>query len=273
MQRSASYSILFAAAVCLVCAVFVSSAAVSLRDRQDRNAYLDKQQNVLIAAGLAKDGEHLTPAEITKRFAPIQSVVIDLATGKELPDVDPQTFDPKKVVADPKTSRPAPTNRAGIQTLPTQALVYRMEENGKLKLLILPIEGKGLWSTLYGFLALDADLETIAGITFYEHKETPGLGGEVDNPKWKALWPGRRAFGDDMQPKIHVIRGKAGPPSEDPYSVDGLSGATMTSRGVTNLVQFWLGEHGFGPYLKTLEKSSAGDRTEASSFNSKRRIS
>ena len=149
-------------------------------------------------------------------------------------------------------------NPAGVQRVPNQALVYRLVENDELRLVILPIEGKGLWSTLYGFIALDADLDTIRGITFYEHKETPGLGGEVDNPRWKALWSGRRAFGEGGEgaPRIEVIRGQAGPPAEDPYRVDGLSGATMTSRGVGRLVRFWLGDEGFAPYLDTLRKAS-----------------
>ena len=255
MQRSTSYSILFAAVVCLVCAVFVSASAVSLRKRQNENAYLDKQRNVLIAAGLANDDEKLTTEDIQTRFAPIKSVVVDLATGDELRGVDPQTFDQRKNSLDPETSRAPGKNPAGVQRVPNQALVYRLEDNNELGLLILPIEGKGLWSTLYGFIALDADLETIKGITFYEHKETPGLGGEVDNPKWKALWAGRRAFGEDNEPRIAVIRGRAGPASEDPYRVDGLAGATMTSRGVGRLVRFWLGDDGFGAYLNTLRKT------------------
>jgi len=255
MQRSASYTILFAAVVCLVCAVLVSASAVSLRERQKENSYLDKQRNVLIAAGLATDHEKLTPEDIQSRFAPITSVVVDLATGEEQSDVDPQTFDQRKNSLDPKTSRSPGKNPAGIQRVPNQALVYRLEDDDELGLLILPIEGKGLWSTLYGFIALDADLETIKGITFYEHKETPGLGGEIDNPKWKALWAGRRAFGEDNEPRITVIRGRAGPASEDPYRVDGLAGATMTSRGVGRLVRFWLGDNGFGAYLDRLRKS------------------
>jgi Na+-transporting NADH:ubiquinone oxidoreductase subunit C len=121
-------------------------------------------------------------------------------------------------------------------------------------MVVIPVEGKGLWSTLYGFLALDKDVNTIKGLTFYQHAETPGLGGEVDNPKWKALWPGRKAFGDDGQPKIAVIKGQAGPVAEDPYQVDGLSGATITARGVSHLVQFWLGTNGFGPYLKQFKE-------------------
>jgi len=261
MQRSASYSILFAAVVCLVCAVLVSVSAVSLKTRQDDNAFLDKQRNVLIAAGLAGEDEVLSREEIQERFGPIESVVVDLRSGEERSDVDPQTFDQRKATSDPQTSRAMPNNPAGIQRVPHQALVYRLVENGELGLLILPIEGKGLWSTLYGFIALDADLDTIRGITFYEHKETPGLGGEVDNPRWKALWLGRRAFGEGgegAEPRIEVIRGQAGSPAEDPYRVDGLSGATMTSRGVGRLVRFWLGDEGFAPYLDTLRTGSRG---------------
>jgi Na+-transporting NADH:ubiquinone oxidoreductase subunit C len=124
-------------------------------------------------------------------------------------------------------------------------------------MVVLPVQGYGLWSTLYGFLALEADLRTIRGITFYEHGETPGLGGEVDNPRWKSRWVGRLALDDQGEPKIEVIKGPAGPPQEDPYRVDGLSGATLTARGVTNLVHFWLSSDIFGTYLDRLEQRRA----------------
>jgi Na+-transporting NADH:ubiquinone oxidoreductase subunit C len=256
MQHSSLYNLWFAAAVCVVCAVVVSSSAVSLKDRQDINAALDKQRNVLIAAGLAKDDEKLSREEVEERFAPVQQVAIDLETGEENPDLDPATFDYRKAAMDPDTSRPAPDNPSRVQRLADHAVVYQLQdESGAVRTLILPVEGYGLWGTLYGFLALDADLETIRGITFYEHKETPGLGGEVDNPRWKARWEGRRAFDDELNPKVTVIKGPARPPAEEPYRVDGLSGATITSRGVTNLVHFWLGENGFGPYLDRLRQS------------------
>ena len=260
MQGSTNYNLGFAAAICFVCAVMVSSAAVALRDRQEANAALDKQKNVLIAAGLAAEDETLTREDVEERFAPIRQVVIDLATGEEVPEteIDPSTFDQAEEAADRSTSRETPENAARVQRTPNRALVYQLmdgqllDERSEMRLLILPVEGAGLWSTLYGFLALDADLDTIRGITFYEHKETPGLGGEVDNPRWKARWLGRRAFDEGFEPKIAVIKGRAGDPEEDPYSVDGLSGATITSRGVTNLLHFWLGEHGFATYLERL---------------------
>ncbi len=260
MQGSTFYNLWFATALCVVCAIVVSSSAVSLKDRQDTNAALDKQRNVLVAAGLAEDRERLSREEIEERFAPIQQVVIDLETGEEAPGIDPGEFDYRKAAADPDTSREAPDNPSRIQRLADHALVYQLQdESGAIQTLVLPVEGYGLWGTLYGFLALDADLGTISGITFYDHKETPGLGGEVDNPRWKALWKGRQAFDDQLNPRITVIKGTAGPPLEDPYRVDGISGATMTSRGVTNLVQFWLGANGFGPYLEKLRQK--GDVT------------
>jgi Na+-transporting NADH:ubiquinone oxidoreductase subunit C len=253
MQRSATYVLLFATAVCVVCAIFVSSAAVALKDLQEFNANAYRQENVLLAAGLLKPDEEIDTEELQRRFETIETHVVDLATGIDDPDADPLTFDMKKATADPSTSHPVPGNGAGVSRIPNQALVYELrDDSGELEMVILPVFGKGLWSTLYGFLALDADLQTIRGITFYEHKETPGLGGEVDNPRWKGLWSGRKAFDVSGNVAIEVIKGPAGPVDEDPYRVDGLTGATITSRGVSNFVQFWLDSDGYGPYIDRL---------------------
>jgi Na+-transporting NADH:ubiquinone oxidoreductase subunit C len=250
MQHSTGYIIGFAVAVCLVCALFVAGSAVSLKPLQEANVVLDRQKKVLTVAGLMEEGQSLGPDEIAAIFKKnIRQKVIDLETGEVVPDIDPAGFDQQAAMNDPDTSSPAPDNAAKVQRLPDDALIFDVVENGELSAMIFPIEGKGLWSTLYGYIALAPDSNTIVGITFYEHGETPGLGGEIDNPRWKALWPGRKAFDDRWNPKIRVIKGAAGPPQKDPYEVDGLSGATITSRGVTALVQFWLGDNGFGPYL------------------------
>lgn len=254
-QHSTGYTIGFAAVVCVVCGVGIASAAVALADRQAENKKLDQQKQVLAVAGLMKAGEQLKPDEVKKRFADnIQAELVELKTGKPAQGVDVASFDQRKAKKDPATSREAPPNSAKVLRLPDHALVYKVMKGGQVDSLILPIEGYGLWSTLYGFLALDRDGNTIEGITFYEHGETPGLGGEVDNPKWKALWPGRKVYGPQGEPQIAVIKGQAGPPASDPHRVDGLSGATITSNGVTSLVKFWLGEHGFGPYIKNFKK-------------------
>jgi len=258
-QHSNAYIIGFAAAVCLVCSIVVSSAAVALRPRQVANKELDRQKQVLTVAGLIETGQPLAAGEVQQLFdESIVARAIELATGAYDESVDPSTYDQRKATKDPAMSRPADPNNAGIRRLPNKAVVYQKVVDGEVEMLILPIEGAGLWSTLYGFIALAPDTSTIEGITFYEHGETPGLGGEVDNASWKALWPGREAFDASGQIAIEVIKGHAGPPAEDPYRVDGLSGATITGRGVSHLVRFWLSEDGFGPYLDQVRASEGG---------------
>jgi len=230
----------------LACSVFVAGSAVALRSFQQQNATLDKQKNVLAVAGLVEPGQRLSAKDVEDRFREsIRPRLVDLKTGAYATDEEKtlDTYDPEKT-----PSEPAPPNKARVMQLPEYTLVYQVVKDDKVERVILPVHGKGLWSTLYGLLAMDADGKTIRGITFYEHAETPGLGGEVDNPKWKAKWDGRQAVDEKGTAVICVVKGTA----DQPYEVDGLSGATLTSRGVTNLVQFWLGENGFGPYLATI---------------------
>lgn len=259
-RNQARYTLGFSAAVCFVCAVLVSTAAVTLRDRQVVNAELARKRNVLQATGMITEAERPPREEIESRFASFDVVAVDLRTGLEVPSFDVTTYDSRRALADESTSRSAPPNDAQIARLPNHAVVYKQRDpDGQLAQLVLPIEGKGLWSTMYGFLALGPDLKTVRGLTYYEHGETPGLGGEVDSPRWKALWPGRQVRDAEGQVDITVVRGSAGPVSQDPHRVDGLSGATLTSRGVTAMLRFWLGAQGFGPYLEQLRKGDFDD--------------
>lgn len=256
MQREGTlYTIIFTTLVCAVCSVLVSGAAVGLRERQIANQILDRQTKVLLVTGLMKEGERLSKDEIQNRFQQnIQPRIIELDTGEYDDSIPVATFDQQRYAKDTATSKAAPDNEARVRRLPNHALVYHVIRDGAPSEIVLPIEGMGLWSILYGYLALDKDTTTIRGITFYEHAETPGLGGEIDNPRWKALWPGRKAYDENWTPKIQVIKGQAGSPETDPHRIDGLSGATLTGRGVSNLLTFWLGENGFGPYLKKVRE-------------------
>lgn len=257
---SNAYIIGFAAGVCLVCSIVVATSAVVLKERQILNKVLDRQKKVLIVAGLMEEGQAITAGEVQQIFdANIRIRAVDLQTGDFDEDINTVTYDQRKATKDPALSRSAPKNRAGITRLPLKALVYERVSGDEIELLIIPIEGKGLWSTLYGFLALAPDTTTIEGMTFYEHGETPGLGGEIDNPRWKSLWKGRSAYDAQWQPAITVIKGAAGPAEDDPFRVDGLSGATLTCRGVSDLVQFWLSVDGFEPFLAKFraERSAA----------------
>jgi Na+-transporting NADH:ubiquinone oxidoreductase subunit C len=259
VQHSTTYIVGFSTLVCVVCALFVASAEVSLRPLKELNILIDRQKNILAVAGLMQPGEEIDAEEIRQRFEnSIRPQMIDLSTGEEDTSIDPASFDQRSAARDPSRSRRAPSNPSKILRIPNQALIYEVVENDEVSAIIIPIEGYGLWSVLYGYLALAPDARTILGITYYDQKETAGLGGEVENPNWKAKWVGRKAFDERGRVKIAVKKGPAGPPDKDPYEVDGLSGATITSRGVTNMLHFWLGDEGFGPYLARLRDTQAG---------------
>ncbi|MFZ8930653.1 MAG: Na(+)-translocating NADH-quinone reductase subunit C [Gammaproteobacteria bacterium] len=250
--------LLVAVSVCLVCSILVSGAAVALKPVQKANRVLDQKKNVLIAAGVLAEGatEDAAGRGVEALFADFETRVVDLRTGRYAEDVDAQGFDQLRTAADPSRSTALATGEdpATIKRLEHYGLVYlKRDESGAIETAVLPIRGYGLWGTLYGYLALDSDLETVAGIGFYQHQETPGLGGEVENPRWKAQWAGVSLFGDDGAPAVALVKGKA-PEGSDARShqVDALSGATMTSRGVQNLVNFWVGERGYGTWLENM---------------------
>lgn len=248
-------TLLVAFSLCIVCSVVVSTAAVLLKPAQEANKTLDRKRNILAAAGMLQPG-----VSIDEQFAQIQTRVVDLRTGRFTDAVDPVSYEPVRAAKDPARSMnlTRDVDIAGLGRREDYALVYLVETaGGELDKIILPVRGYGLWSTLYGFIALEADANTVAGLGFYEHGETPGLGGEVDNPRWIAQWPGKQVYRDG-EVDLALARGSVDPSSADaPWRVDGLSGATLTARGVTHLVQFWLGEQGFEPFLNKLKAGEA----------------
>lgn len=249
-QDSTIKTIVVAAVLCIVCSVLVSSAAVGLKSKQDENKKLDIKKNLLLASGLVDS--KATAKEINEAYKMVKAEVVDLDTGAVMEDMDAENFDQKEARKNPKTSKMINPKEdiARIKSRSKYSIVYKVMDGDQVKMIVLPVNGKGLWSTLYGFIALAPDTRTIKGLGFYEHGETPGLGGEVDNPAWKAQWKDKEAMDENYKPEIHVIKGSVD--NNDPnakYKVDGLSGATMTSNGVTGLVQYWLGQDGFGPYL------------------------
>ncbi len=259
MQREGSiYTVIFTTILCGICSVLVASAAVGLKERQIMNKILDKQHKILLVAGLASPNERLSRGEIQNRYKQnIETKLVNFDTGEYELSIEPASFDPQKALKDPNLSKSAPPNNAGIVQMPKYGFIYLVKKGGKVEEVIIPIQGRGLWSMLYGFLALDEDLNTVKGIIFYEHGETPGLGGEIENPRWCQLWVGRKVYDENGNVKLSVIKGTAGPPDNDPYHVDGLSGATMTSRSVTNLIQFWLGDSAYGKFLKNKKQQGS----------------
>ena len=243
--------------LCLVCSVIISSAAVGLRDQQKYLKQKDQQSKILSAAGLLTNQK-----SIEELFSTIEERVVNLDTGEYEDSLDPKSFDGKKFEAedysrDPLTSIKLTTD-VDISSLKRREnfkKIYIYKEVNEIKAIILPVRGLGLWGTLYGYLAIESDLNTIIGLEYFSHKETPGLGAEVDNPRWKSQWKGKNIYSSAGEIKIEVIKGLVEPESpEKKYQVDGLSGATVTSRGVSNMLSFWLGELGYAKFLNRLKE-------------------
>jgi Na+-transporting NADH:ubiquinone oxidoreductase subunit C len=235
----------------------VSVAAVSLQPRQKANARLYMEKNVLLAAGLVKPGQDVTIADVERFFQnDVKARLVDLATGELAPPekLDARAYDQRSARNDPAGSRVAPPNNAGIGRMPKYGVAYFVLKDGQPEQVVIALEGLGMWGTVYGFMAVDRDGKTIRGLTYYDQKETPGLGGEIGNPAWQALWIGRHAYDEQGLPKIAVIKGQAGPPDKDPLRVDGMSGATITSNAITRLTQFWLSDDGYGRFLKRFKQ-------------------
>ncbi|WP_193164078.1 Na(+)-translocating NADH-quinone reductase subunit C [Microbulbifer hainanensis] len=257
-KDSVKGTLLVALVLCIVCSVVVSTAAVMLRPAQKANVELDMKRNVLMAAGLINDPK-ASKSTVEDAFANVTIRYVDLNTGK-FTDEKPEGGQGRAAAKVPSASEKLNPDDDVAKIIRRENIseVYLVENNGELQRVVLPVRGYGLWSTLYGFLALDSDLNTVAGLGFYDQKETPGLGGEVDNPNWKALWPGKEVFGKDGSVDISLVKGGVDPNSPKAvHQVDALSGATLTSNGVQNLLHFWLGSEGFGPFLKNLKAGEA----------------
>ena len=260
-KDTVSRTLLVALILSVFFSVIVSAAAVLLRPAQIQNQNLDIKTNILAAAGMLQPG--MSVADIEEEFARFEVLLVDFETGEEVEPAavgvdDPMKYDMYKAAADPQMSTTIPSREdiAGIKRRPDVAKIYTLRENDELVRVVLPVHGYGLWSTLYGFVSLEGDLNTIEGLTFYAHAETPGLGGEVDNPRWKQQWVGKELYGEDMaEPQIRLVKGGVSADTRDrEHKIDALSGATITSRGVENLVNYWMGDSGFSPFLQKLRE-------------------
>ncbi|MEP0235429.1 MULTISPECIES: Na(+)-translocating NADH-quinone reductase subunit C [Roseibium] len=243
-------TVFVAVTLCLVASMVVSAVAVALRPVQEINKLKDKQINILQVAGVYDPNE-----DVVEAFKAFEPHVLELSTGTFTDQFDATTFDDRAAAADPELSDALQNDPAGIGRQSRFVTIYLLrKDDGSLDKVILPVHGYGLWSTLYGFIALESDGNDIYGLQFYSHAETPGLGAEVDNPRWKAQWKGKKLADEDGTLQITVS--KSVPPAGSDYHVDALAGATLTSAGVDNLVRFWMGEAGYGPFL---EKLKAGE--------------
>lgn len=238
-----------AGGLCLVCSIIVSSVVVKLRPQQAINAELDMRKNILMSAGLIEKGA--TAQTINKIFSEVETVVVDLETGNKV-ETEGADFNQVDASKDPAQSIEIPSDldvsNLGQRSKFAKVYLTRNEE-GQVETVILNHWGKGLWSTMYGFIALKEDANTIKGFAYYSQGETPGLGGEVDNPKWKKQWIGKKIYDENGEVDFSVAKAQG----TGEYQVDGLSGATITSVGVSKSMKYWFGTHGYHNFLENVK--------------------
>jgi len=230
--------------VCLVCAALVSVSAIGLKPLQQANKLLDKQTKILEASGLLEKAG----TDIVGAYAKfVEAKMIDLDSGNII-EGNTDMFDERSDARDESKSIKPTNDIAGISRRANHAVIYLVKDDqGQLDTIVLPIVGSGLWDLMYGFVGLAPDLDTVRSVVYSDLKETPGLGAEVLNPKWKALWPGKKMYNEQGEPAIQLVKG--GAKKDDVHGVDALSGATLTSNGVTRTLRFWLGTEGYGPFV------------------------
>lgn len=257
-RDTVSRTVLVAFLLCLGCSLVVSYTAVSLRPLQEINQQIERKIKILSAAGLYSEG-----VDIDAMFARFEPKVVDLQRGTFSEGYDPLTLDTQQFQRDSENSIRLTSDQdiATIRQRENFSVVYLLrDDNQAIQTVVLPVRGYGLWGILHGYLALDSDLQSVVGLEFYDHKETPGLGGEVDNPRWKQLWRGKKIYNNSGDYALKVIKGQVDARSAQAVNqVDGLAGATLTSRGVSRLLRFWLGEDGFGPWLDNLNALNASE--------------
>lgn len=234
--------------LCAVCSLIVSIAAVQLRPLQQANAADEISRGILEVAGLNVQG-----AEMSELLKMVDTRLVDLASGKFSTALPVERFDMLRAAQDPALSRSLSSEEdiTLIGRLPKYAKVYLIKDQDRLKRIILPIYGYGLWSTLYGFIALQPDGNTVYRLKFYQHKETPGLGGRIDSMDWRKQWEGKRIYNRAGQVALGVGKCRTPVPTNRRYQIDGLSGATLTACGVNNMIDFWFSDKAYGKFLQT----------------------
>ena len=249
--------------VALVCSILVSVSAIGLRPIQLQNELIERYRNIVMLTGLTEEGQDLSDEEILAAVEQLDIRVVNLDTGAFEPDLDPDDVNSRSAVNDPERSTEIATEEdlARLGRRAIHEVVYLVRVGDGIERVILPIHGQAMWSTLYGFLALESDLNTIAAVTFYEQAETAGLGDQITHSSWQAEWQGREMFGGGGTVLFRVASGNVEPGSRAArHEVDGLSGATVTANAVTSLIRFWFGPNGYGPFLDSLKNQSAGAR-------------
>ncbi|QYJ78253.1 Na(+)-translocating NADH-quinone reductase subunit C [Shewanella acanthi] len=242
-------TMIFTITLCLLCSFMITGTAGILKERKLAKKRDELQRFVLMASDVGL-GEGTEFRDIFAKS--VKPLLINLDTGKVDSDTNVLDFDERMAAINPDTSSTPKKDIAKIKTRANDVRVFKVfDDNGKLSSVVVPFYGKGLWSIIYGYMAVEPDLNTVKGIVVYEHGETPGIGDFITDPDWLGLWKGKKLFDDNGKFAMRLVKG--GAKEGDTHGVDAVSGATMTGRGLQRAVEFWFGEEGFQTFFKQLK--------------------
>ncbi|SDI97844.1 Na+-transporting NADH:ubiquinone oxidoreductase subunit C [Ferrimonas sediminum] len=240
----------FSVVLCLLCSFMITGTVEVLKERKLVKKRSELKRYVLVAANIQGDVEEMFDKHVTPMLVNLDSGETADLSEKEILD-----FDDRMAAINPDTSVKPKKDLARIKRRANQARVFKVvDDNGQLTSVVMPIHGKGLWSVVYGFVAIQPDLNTIEGMVVSEHGETPGLTDFLKDPQWLKGWHDKQIFDDSGKPVLAVVKG--GAKAGDSHGVDGVSGATKTGRGLQKAVRFWFGPEGYQTFLNTLHKEA-----------------
>ncbi len=245
-NESRTKTLIMAFLVSAVCALMVSGATVLLRPIQAANRAAEEQARI---EGLVK-GIPGMASLLAKSGGTLSKVVIDLGDARAAQDVTSDTLDAALSDTGNWTALDAGADLAGLGQRPNFVQIFLLREGEDISLVLLPMTGQGYGGRIDAILAVEGDMNTIAGIAITSHSETPGLGGRIEDPSWQANFPGTELRDSSGDLRFNVARGDAA----SAYQVDGITGATRTTRGISQMVRFWLGPDGYGPLLRAIAR-------------------
>ena len=249
-SESVPRTLLIAVAVALFCSAMVSTAVYVLRPIQGAYALLERNRTIVMVAGAFDAESEPADAEVVSAFLELDARVLDLDSMRFVPTLNAHGFDHWQE----SVEEPVDVEAQGAQES-RWVPVYFTGQTGDRAHLVVPVHGQGMWSTIYGYVALADDLNTVVAVRFHRHGETPGIGDRIQDSGWQGLWRGKEIYDAEGMQHIRVAAAGAADPS---HRVDVISGASITSEAVGRFVNEWFGEAGYGPWLAALRQPQNG---------------
>jgi Na+-transporting NADH:ubiquinone oxidoreductase subunit C len=230
------YIILYSAALTIVCGGLLALASEGLKDRQQANIELEQKQNILSCVIALKEGDDINQLYKDK----VRAFVMD-AKGQPIPGVSP-----KDINVEAEYKKPAADRRLPVYEFRND------QDTAKLEYVVFPVFGRGLWDNIWGFVALKSDFNTIQGIRFQHKAETPGLGARIAESEIQDRFKDKQIYDGDKLVSVTMMKGEGNDYSQDVHKVDGMSGATLTGKGVNNMLKDYLSS--YENYIKKVKQ-------------------